>query len=157
MRRLRSDLGKLSQTHCPGLARDLPNCFGRGFSPDNLESMQAFDLTDPPAMISETVPWKSGLTSLAAAFPPPWPHQSWSGQPAATRDVEPRKVGSLKLCDPLCHMKAISIRELHATTGKWVRRATALGELHVTERGRVVAKLVPAAPPRSSRSLPAAS
>ncbi len=44
-------------------------------------------------------------------------------------------------------MKAISIRELHAATGKWVRRATALGELHVTERGRVVAKLVPATSP----------
>jgi len=43
-------------------------------------------------------------------------------------------------------MKVITIRELHAATGKWVRRATALGELHVTERGRVVAKLLPAAP-----------
>lgn len=44
-------------------------------------------------------------------------------------------------------MKAITIRELHAATGKWVRRATALGELHVTERGRVIAKLLPASPP----------
>ncbi len=44
-------------------------------------------------------------------------------------------------------MKAITIRELHAATGKWVRRATTLGELRVTDRGRVVAKLVPAAPP----------
>ncbi len=43
-------------------------------------------------------------------------------------------------------MKVITIRELHAATGKWVRRATALGELHVSERGRVIAKLLPAAP-----------
>ncbi len=45
-------------------------------------------------------------------------------------------------------MKTISIRELHESTGKWVRRATA-GEVHVTERGRLVAKIVPAkAPPQ---------
>lgn len=44
-------------------------------------------------------------------------------------------------------MKVITIRELRAATGKWVRRATALGELHVTERGRLVARLLPAAPP----------
>jgi antitoxin (DNA-binding transcriptional repressor) of toxin-antitoxin stability system len=44
-------------------------------------------------------------------------------------------------------MKAITIRQLHETTGKWVRQATTWGELHVTERGRVVAKLVPASPP----------
>jgi antitoxin (DNA-binding transcriptional repressor) of toxin-antitoxin stability system len=44
-------------------------------------------------------------------------------------------------------MKAITIRELHAATGKWVRRAAALGEVHVTERGRVIAKLLPASPP----------
>ena len=44
-------------------------------------------------------------------------------------------------------MKVITIRELHAAMGKWVRRATALGELHVTERGRLVARLLPAAPP----------
>lgn len=40
-------------------------------------------------------------------------------------------------------MKTISIRELHEATGKWVRRAAA-GEVHVTERGRLVAKIVPA-------------
>ena len=61
--------------------------------------------------------------------------------------MRPRKIDARKLCDTLCHMKAITIRELHAATGKWVRRATALGELHVTERGRVVAKLLPATPP----------
>lgn len=40
-------------------------------------------------------------------------------------------------------MKTISIRELHQSTGKWVRRAAA-GEVHVTERGRLIAKIVPA-------------
>ncbi len=40
-------------------------------------------------------------------------------------------------------MKTISIRELHESTGKWVRRAAA-GEVLVTERGRLVAKIVPA-------------
>jgi prevent-host-death family protein len=43
-------------------------------------------------------------------------------------------------------MKAITIRQLHDETGRWVRRAAKLGELHVTERGRPVAKLVPATP-----------
>ena len=41
-------------------------------------------------------------------------------------------------------MKSITIRQLHDETGRWVRRAAAIGELHVTERGRPVAKLVPA-------------
>ena len=41
-------------------------------------------------------------------------------------------------------MKSITIRQLHDETGRWVRRAAAIGELQVTERGRPVAKLVPA-------------
>lgn len=41
-------------------------------------------------------------------------------------------------------MKSITIRQLHDETGRWIRRAIAQGELHVTERGTVVAKLVPA-------------
>lgn len=47
-------------------------------------------------------------------------------------------------------MKLISIRELHARTGHWVRRATDLGEIWVTERGRPVAKLLPQ-PARSEK------
>ena len=43
-------------------------------------------------------------------------------------------------------MKTITIRELHESTGKWVRRAAA-GEVRVTERGRLVAKIVPAQEP----------
>jgi antitoxin (DNA-binding transcriptional repressor) of toxin-antitoxin stability system len=42
-------------------------------------------------------------------------------------------------------MKSITIRELHLATGRWVRRASA-GEVYVTERGRLVAKIVPASP-----------
>ena len=48
-------------------------------------------------------------------------------------------------CDTMSHMKTISIRELHEATGRWVRRARA-GEVYVTERGRLVAKIVPASP-----------
>jgi antitoxin (DNA-binding transcriptional repressor) of toxin-antitoxin stability system len=42
-------------------------------------------------------------------------------------------------------MKTITIRELHQATGRWVRRASA-EEIHVTERGRLVAKIVAATP-----------
>lgn len=46
-------------------------------------------------------------------------------------------------CDTMCHVKTITIRELHEATGRWVRRA-AEGEIHVTERGRLIAKILPA-------------
>ena len=46
-------------------------------------------------------------------------------------------------CDTMCHMKTITIRQLHEATGRWVRRA-AEGEIHVTERGRLIAKILPA-------------
>lgn len=64
-------------------------------------------------------------------------------------------------CDTVCHMNTISIRELHAATGKWVRQAAVAGEVHVTERGRIVARLVPAktlppAPYFAARKLTAA-
>lgn len=42
-------------------------------------------------------------------------------------------------------MKTITIRELHQSTGRWVRQALA-GEVYVTERGRLIAKIVPASP-----------
>ena len=48
-------------------------------------------------------------------------------------------------CDTMGHMKTITIRELHQATGRWVRRARA-GEVYVTDRGRLVAKIVPASP-----------
>ena len=40
----------------------------------------------------------------------------------------------------MCHMRTISIRELHERTGAWVRRAQ-LGPITVTERGRPIARL----------------
>ncbi len=40
-------------------------------------------------------------------------------------------------------MKRISIRELHLSTGDWIRRTAAEGRIVVTDRGRPVASLVP--------------
>jgi len=51
----------------------------------------------------------------------------------------------IQQCDTMSHMKTITIRELHQATGRWVRRARA-GEVYVTERGRLVAKIVSASP-----------
>jgi antitoxin (DNA-binding transcriptional repressor) of toxin-antitoxin stability system len=42
-------------------------------------------------------------------------------------------------------MKTISIRELHHKTGEWVRSAARFGEIHVSERGKTIAKIVPQA------------
>ncbi len=44
-------------------------------------------------------------------------------------------------------MRTISIRELHLRTGRLVREASAHGEIRVTDRGRVIAKLVPETEP----------
>ena len=51
----------------------------------------------------------------------------------------------MEQCDTMCHMKTITIRELHQATGRWVRQAQS-GEVYVTERGRLIAKIVPASP-----------
>ena len=40
-------------------------------------------------------------------------------------------------------MKTISIRELHARTGAWVRKAVDLGAITVTERGKPLVRLEP--------------
>lgn len=48
----------------------------------------------------------------------------------------------------MCHMKTISIRELHEKTGALVREARRLGGLVVTERGAPVARLEPLAESR---------
>jgi antitoxin (DNA-binding transcriptional repressor) of toxin-antitoxin stability system len=42
-------------------------------------------------------------------------------------------------------MKTITLRELHEQTGRWVRQASG-EEVYVTERGRLIAKIVPASP-----------
>ena len=44
-------------------------------------------------------------------------------------------------------MKTITIRELHSRTGEHVRSASRHGEIRVTFKGRVVAKIVPEAEP----------
>jgi antitoxin (DNA-binding transcriptional repressor) of toxin-antitoxin stability system len=45
----------------------------------------------------------------------------------------------------MSHMKRISIRQLHEATGRWVRQASS-SEVYVTERGRLVAKIIPVSP-----------
>jgi antitoxin (DNA-binding transcriptional repressor) of toxin-antitoxin stability system len=40
-------------------------------------------------------------------------------------------------------MKTITLRELHARTGYWVREAKNYGEIYVSIRGKIVAKIVP--------------
>lgn len=49
-------------------------------------------------------------------------------------------------CDTVCHMKTVSIRELHEKTGEWVRRVRRDGEIVVTDRGQAVARLAPEEP-----------
>jgi len=43
-------------------------------------------------------------------------------------------------------MKIISIPELHHNTDEWVRKAAEFGEIHVTERGKTIARILPQAP-----------
>jgi antitoxin (DNA-binding transcriptional repressor) of toxin-antitoxin stability system len=38
-------------------------------------------------------------------------------------------------------MKTISLKELHAETGAWVRKAARLGAITITDRGRVIARI----------------
>jgi prevent-host-death family protein len=40
-------------------------------------------------------------------------------------------------------MKSISIRELHARTGKWVRQVADHGQVVITDNGQAVARMVP--------------
>jgi antitoxin (DNA-binding transcriptional repressor) of toxin-antitoxin stability system len=46
----------------------------------------------------------------------------------------------------MCHMKTITIRELHHNTGDWVRKAARFGEILVTERGKTIARILPQVP-----------
>ncbi|MGZ8900856.1 MAG: type II toxin-antitoxin system Phd/YefM family antitoxin [Limisphaerales bacterium] len=43
-------------------------------------------------------------------------------------------------------MKTISLSELRARTAFWVRESAQYGEIHVTARGKPVAKIVPCPP-----------
>ena len=47
--------------------------------------------------------------------------------------------------DKMSYRNTITLRELHLATGRWVKRAAA-GEIYVTERGRLLAKIVPVMP-----------
>ncbi len=44
-------------------------------------------------------------------------------------------------------MKTISIKELHARTGHWLRQVAGEEEVVVTERGRPIARMLPPDPP----------
>ena len=60
--------------------------------------------------------------------------------------VEARLLPRLPLesiCGSLARMTAISIHELHENTDLWVRKATELEPIVVTDEGRAVAKIVP--------------
>lgn len=41
----------------------------------------------------------------------------------------------------MCHMKKVSIRELHHDTGGWLRRAARAGTITVTDRGKPIARI----------------
>lgn len=40
-------------------------------------------------------------------------------------------------------MKKVTIRELHAKTGDWVRAASIHGHILVTDNGRAIARIIP--------------
>ncbi|MBL9138205.1 MAG: type II toxin-antitoxin system prevent-host-death family antitoxin [Verrucomicrobiales bacterium] len=40
-------------------------------------------------------------------------------------------------------MKEVTLRELHARTGQWVREASRCGQIVVTDNGRPIARIVP--------------
>jgi predicted nuclease of restriction endonuclease-like (RecB) superfamily len=56
------------------LAADLMAQFGRGFSPDNLESMRRFYVAYPLEKISETASRKLDPNAMTTRFPLPWSH-----------------------------------------------------------------------------------
>ena len=43
----------------------------------------------------------------------------------------------------MCHMKAISLRELHNDTGKWIRSVRDEEEIIITDRGVAIAIMKP--------------
>lgn len=40
-------------------------------------------------------------------------------------------------------MKTVTLRELHARTGEWVREASRCGQIVVTDNGRPIARILP--------------
>ena len=50
----------------------------------------------------------------------------------------------------MCHMKTISLRELRHNTGKWMRRVAEEKEITITDRGVIIATVIP--PKRKPRT-----
>jgi len=46
----------------------------------------------------------------------------------------------------IVHMRTLTIRQLHLSTGNWVRRVARDGRVVITDRGRPVATLSPFSP-----------
>lgn len=55
--------------------------------------------------------------------------------------VQGFRVANPHLCVTMCLMKTISLRELHESTGAWVREAARVGTLVITDRGKPIARL----------------
>jgi len=55
----------------------------------------------------------------------------------------PQKLTTFPRCVTLRHLKTVTLRELHAKTGKLVREASRHGQILVTDNGRTIAKIVP--------------
>lgn len=72
---------------------------------------------------------------------------------AQTKDFASHLTDGLK-CDTLCHMKDITIRELHHSTGRWVRQAGRSQVIVITDRGRPVAVLSPYSATMDAKPLP---
>ncbi len=43
----------------------------------------------------------------------------------------------------MCHMKTVSLRELHEETGAWVRKTERVGVITITDRGKAIALITP--------------
>ena len=58
-------------------------------------------------------------------------------------EARQRELTCLNICVTVCHMKTITIRELHARTGRWLREVVRHGQIVVTDNGRPVARILP--------------
>jgi antitoxin (DNA-binding transcriptional repressor) of toxin-antitoxin stability system len=100
-----------------------------------------------------SAPWRSIGTVAATERSPPKSKEFGAARLTANREMRPREAARLTPGvprDTLSSVKTISIKQLHAETGKWVRAARK-GPVIVTDRGEKVASLqahVPADPPR---------
>ena len=103
-----------------------------------------------PASCRKPACWELSLADTRIAHHAPAaanpPHRPFPARCAARR---PRVcLIRLSSCDTTSHMKSIPIRELHHETIRRLRQASS-SEVFVTERGQLIAKIGPAAPPLS--------